>query len=203
MKFYYAPMSCAFATHVVLEDAEAKYEAIKIDLKKGDQQRPEFLKINPKGRVPALVTEKGILTENPAIMYYICQLFPEKKLAPTDPYQLAKAQAFNMYLSSTVHVGHAHKHRGHRWTNDESALASLTANVKKNMTDYAEYIENNLICGPWVLGDNYSICDPYLALVTRWFRDDGVDLAPFQKIKNHNIKFHERANVKKVMELHQ
>ena len=69
----------------------------------------------------------------------------EKKLAPTDPYELAKAQAFNMYLSSTVHVGHAHKHRGHRCTNDESALASLTANVKKNMTDYAEYIENNLI----------------------------------------------------------
>ena len=56
MKFYYAPMSCAFATHVVLEDAEAKYEAIKIDFKKGYQQRPEFLKINPKGRVPALVT---------------------------------------------------------------------------------------------------------------------------------------------------
>ena len=63
MKFYYAPMSCAFATHVVLEDAEAKYEAIKIDLKNGDQNKPEFLKINPKGRVPALVTEKGILTE--------------------------------------------------------------------------------------------------------------------------------------------
>ena len=61
---------------------------------------------------------------------------------------MAKAQAFNMYLSSTVHVRHAHKHRGHRWTNDESALASLTANVKKNMTDYAEYIENNLISGP-------------------------------------------------------
>ena len=71
------------------------------------------------------------------------------------------------------------------------------------MTDYAEYIENNLINGPWVLGDNYSICDPYLALVTRWFRDDGVALAPFQKIEDHNIKFHERANVKKVMELHQ
>ena len=70
------------------------------------------------------------------------------------------------------------------------------------MTDYAEYIENNLINGPWVLGDNYSICDPYLALVTRWFCDDGVDLDPFQKIKDHNIKFHKRANVKRVMELH-
>ena len=54
-----------------------------------------------------------------------------------------------------------------------------------------------------VLGDNYSICDPYLALVTRWFRDDGVDLASFSKDKNHNLKFHERANVKKVVELHQ
>ena len=99
MKFYYAPMSCAFATHVLLEDAGAQYSAVRIDLKKGDQNKPEFLKINPKGRVPALITKKGVLTENPAIMFYICQLYPDKKLAPDNPHELAEAQSLNMYLS--------------------------------------------------------------------------------------------------------
>ena len=203
MEFYYAPMSCAFASHVLLEDADATYSATRIDLKKGDQNKPDFLKINPKGRVPALITSKGILTETPAIMYYICMLHPEQKLAPSDPYELAEAQAFNMYLSSTVHVGHAHKHRGQRWTNDEHALNSLTAQVKNNMTSYAEYIEKNLINGPWVLGQNYSMCDPYLALVTRWFRDDGVDMSEFPLIVQHNENFNKRDNVKKITELHQ
>ncbi len=202
MEFYYAPMSCAFASHVLLEDAKAIYKATRIDLKKGDQNKPDFLKINPKGRVPALITSKGILTETPAIMYYICMLHPEQKLAPNDPYELAEAQAFNMYLSSTVHVGHAHKHRGQRWTNDEHALNSLTAQVKNNMTSYAEYIEKNLFKGPWVLGENYSMCDPYLALVTRWFRDDGVDMNKFPLIVQHNENFNKRDSVKKVTELH-
>ena len=203
MEFYYAPMSCAFASHVLLEDAQAMYTAKRIDLKKGDQNKPNFLKINPKGRVPALITSKGILTETPAIMCYICMLYPEKKLAPSDPYELAEAQAFNMYLSSTVHVGHAHKHRGQRWTYDEHALSSLTAQVKSNMTSYAEYIEKNLIKGPWVLGKNYSMCDPYLALVTRWFRDDGVDMNKFPLIIQHNENFNKRDNVKKITDLHQ
>ena len=203
MKFYYAPMSCAFATHVLLEDAGAQYSAVRIDLKKGDQNKPEFLKINPKGRVPALITKKGVLTENPAIMFYICQLYPDKKLAPDNPHELAEAQSFNMYLSSTVHVGHAHKHRGQRWTSDGHALASLTSNVKKNMTSYAQYIEDNLLEGPWVLGKNYSMCDPYLALVTRWFRDDGVDMSKFPLISQHNEDFNKRDSVKKITELHQ
>ena len=203
MEFYYAPFSCAFAAHVLLEDAEAKYTSKRIDLKKGDQRSSEFLKVNPKGRVPALITEKGILTETPSILVYICQTHPEKNLAPTDPYELAEAQAFNMYLSSTVHVGHSHKHRGHRWTDDEHALASLTSRVKDNMTDYAEFIEENYIKGPWVLGENYSMCDPYLALVTRWFNDDGVDMSKFPLISSHNERFHKRSNVIKVNELHQ
>ena len=136
-------------------------------------------------------------------MFYISQLYPEKKLAPDNPHELAEAQSFNMYLSSTVHVGHAHKHRGQRWTSDGHALASLTSNVKKNMTSYAQYIEENLLKGPWVLGENYSMCDPYLALVTRWFRDDGVDMSKFPLISQHNEDFNKRDNVKKITELHQ
>lgn len=82
LKLYYAPGSCSFASFIALEEAGADFEAIRLDFKSNDQQDPAYLKVNPKGRVPALATDQGILTETPAILTYIAHAFPEKKLAP-------------------------------------------------------------------------------------------------------------------------
>jgi glutathione S-transferase len=109
MKLYYAPGTCALASHIALEEAGADYSAMRLDFKANQQQSPDYLKVNPKGRVPALVTDKGILTETPAILAFIAQSFPDAKLAPSDDaFAFAQAQAFNSYLCSTVHVAHAH-----------------------------------------------------------------------------------------------
>ena len=113
MKFFYSPGSCALATHLTLAEAGADYEAIRLDFAAGEQQGVEYLAINPKGRVPALVTDRGILTETPAILLYLAQTHPHAELAPlNDPFALAQLQAFNSYLCSTVHVAHAHGGRG-------------------------------------------------------------------------------------------
>src|SRR4030095_14617581 len=109
LKLYYAPNTCALASHIALEDAGADYETVRIDFAAHDQRKAECLAINPKGRVPSLVTDRGILTETPAILVFIAQSFPRAALAPVDdPYALARVQAFNSYLCSTVHVAHAH-----------------------------------------------------------------------------------------------
>ena len=84
LKLFYAPGSCALASHVALEEVGAEYEAVRVDLRANDQRKPEYLAINPKGRVPALVTDKGVLTENPAILAFVAQSFPEARLAPLD-----------------------------------------------------------------------------------------------------------------------
>ena len=81
-KLYYAPGTCALASHIALEEAGADYTAERLDFKANQQQSPYYLKINPKGRVPALVTDQGVLTETPAILAYIAQRFPTSKLAP-------------------------------------------------------------------------------------------------------------------------
>ena len=113
MKFFYSPGSCALATHLTLAEAGADYEAIRLDFAADEQQGVEYLAINPKGRVPALVTDRGILTETPAILLYLAQTHPHAELAPLDdPFALAQLQAFNSYLCSTVHVAHAHGGRG-------------------------------------------------------------------------------------------
>src|SRR5262249_8401130 len=100
-KLYYAPGTCALASHIALEEAGADYTAVRLDFKANQQQSPDFLKLNPKGRVPALVTDRGILTENPAILAYIAQTFPAANLAPLDdPFAFAQVQSINSYLCS-------------------------------------------------------------------------------------------------------
>jgi glutathione S-transferase len=113
IKFFYAPHTCALASHIALVDAGASYETVRLDFRKEDQRKPEYLSVNPKGRVPSLVTERGVLTETPAILAFIAQSFPAAKLAPLeDAFAFARVQAFNSYLCSTVHVAHAHRMRG-------------------------------------------------------------------------------------------
>ena len=202
LTLYYSRSSCAYAPHILLHDAEADFETVEIDFAKGEQSAPGFLRVNPKGRVPALVTAEGILTENPAILLYIAQTHPACNLAPTDPFALAEAQAFNMFLASTVHVAHAHKHRGARWADDPAAHAAMTAKVPSNMAMYAGMIESHFFKGPYVLGAQYSMCDPYLALITRWLGADGVRLADFPKLQAHDALMRTRQSMQKVLALY-
>jgi glutathione S-transferase len=200
--FYYAKSSAAYAPHILLEETGLEYQAVRIDFQTKEQQSPAYLKINPKGRVPALITEKGILTETPAMLAYLAQIAPDQNLAPTDPFEFAIAQAINSYMASTVHVAHAHKHRGARWADDPLVYDAMRAKVTANMTDCAQMIEEHYLKGPFVLGDRFSFCDPYMALVTRWFRDDGVDLDQFAKIKGHDMLMRERRSMQHVLKLH-
>ena len=79
---YYARGTCALASHLALEYAGAEYRTVRIDFAKKEQRSLEYLRLNPKGRVPALLTERGVLTETPALLQFISQSFPEAKLAP-------------------------------------------------------------------------------------------------------------------------
>ena len=82
--FYSAPGTCALATHIALHEAGADFDVVKLDFGANQQQSPEFLRVNPKGRVPALVTEQGALTETPALLAFVAQSFPDAKLAPVN-----------------------------------------------------------------------------------------------------------------------
>ena len=185
MKLYYTPNTCALASHIALEHAGARYEAIRIDFAKQEQRSAEYLRINPKGRVPALVTDRGILTETPAILAFIAQSFPEAKLAPSDPFEFAQVQSFNSYLCSTVHVAHAHRMRGYRWADDPAAIEAMKRKVPQSVGDCFQIIENEMLKGPWVLGTTYSVCDIYLFTLAQWLEIDGVDVTRFPKVADH------------------
>jgi glutathione S-transferase len=199
LKFYYAPQSCALASHIALEEAGADYEPVKVDFTRNEQRQADYLQINPKGRVPALATANGILTETPAILFYIAQTHPAAGLAPLDdPFALGRIQAVNSYLCSTVHVAHAHRMRGYRWADDPVALADMKRKVPQNVADCFALIETEMFAGPFVMGDRYTICDPYLYTLATWLEGDGVDPARFPKILAHRERMAARPAVKAV-----
>jgi glutathione S-transferase len=199
-KLYYYPGTCALASHIALEEVGADYTAERINFKASQQTSPEYLAINPKGRVPALVTDLGILTETPAILAFIAQSFPKTKLAPLDdPFAFAQMQAFNSYLCSTVHVAHAHKLRGYRWANEESSFADMKRKVPESVGAAFALIERDMIKGPWVMGEQYTICDPYLFTLGQWLDGDGVDVKTMPKVLAHRKRMSERPAVLKVL----
>jgi glutathione S-transferase len=196
LKFYYAPNTCAFASRIALEDAGADYQAIKVDFATNQQNSPDYLKINPKGRVPALATERGVITETTAILAFIAQSYPLANLAPVDdPFAFGQVQAFNGYLASTVHVAHAHNRRGARWADDPAAIAEMKRKVPETMAACFQVIEDSMLIGPWVMGGKYTICDPYLYTIATWLEGDGVDPARFPKVHAHMQVMAERPAV--------
>lgn len=200
LKLYYARGTCALASHITLEEAGADYAVTRIDFAKEEQRKPDYLAINPKGRVPALVTDDGVLTETPAILAFIAQRFPKAHLAPIDdPFAFARVQAFNSYLCSTVHVAHAHRVRGYRWVDDDAAVAAMKRKVLQNMDECFALIEARMFEGPYVMGAAYTIADAYLFTLAQWLEGDGVDLARLPKIADHRQRVKDRPAVQKVL----
>ncbi len=200
LTLYITPGTCSRASHIALAESGLDYQVSLIRFAEGEQRSPAYLKVNPKGRVPALVTDKGVLTETVALLPYIAQLVPEKNLAPLDdPFLFAKMQAFNAYLSSTVHINHAHGRRGARWADNPASHADMIAKVPQTMRDSFALIENDLVEGQFVLGETFSVADAYLFVMTGWLESDHVDMAEFPKVAAHFRRIEMRPAVQRVL----
>ena len=197
---YYAPHTCSLASHIALLDAGAEYQLRRIDFGKAEQKSTGYVAINPKARVPAMVTPRGILTETPAMLGFIAQSFPEARLAPLDDaFAFAELQSFNSYLCSTLHVAHAHRMRGHRWADDAASFADMQRKVPQSVSACYELIESRLLEGPWVMGGSYTIADPYLFTLAQWLEDDGVAPARIPRVIEHRARMSELPNVKQAI----
>jgi glutathione S-transferase len=197
--FYTAPGTCALATHIALHEAGAEFDLVKLDIAAGQQQGPDYLRVNPKGRVPALATPQGVLTETPALLAFVAQSFPAAGLAPLDdPFAFARMQELASYLASTAHVAHAHKRRGARWADDPAAHEAMRAKVPQTMTVCAAYLEAQIV-GPWIAGERYSVVDGYLYTVGSWLEGDGVDMTRFPKLTAYLERVGQRDAVRRAV----
>ncbi len=198
MQLYYAPRTISVAVAIALEEAGLEYEAIRLDFAEAEQTKPAYKQINPKGRVPALAVDGGILTETGALLDYIAAKAPEAGLVPDDPIMAARMREVMYYLASTMHVNHAHKLRGPRWADKKASWKDMKDKVPQTMTASCDYISSNGLRGPFVLGEAFSVADAYLFVVCSWLEGDGVDVSAFSKIVAFREAMEARASVQAV-----
>jgi len=196
MQLYYAPGTISIAVAIALHEAGLDFEAIKIDFAAKEQAGSGYAQINPKGRVPALVVDGGILTETGALLEYVADISAASGLRPSDPLLLARMREVMFYLASTMHVAHAHKMRGSRWASSPSSYKDMKAKVPQTMGDCCHYITANGLRGPFVLGEQISIADCYLYVICTWLAGDGVTLDDFPKIKSFMTAMEQRDSVR-------
>jgi glutathione S-transferase len=153
------------ASHIALEEAGAKFEAVRLDLRQGDQNKPEFLAINPKHKVPTLVLDDGkVLTENPAIISYVADTHPAAKLlAPVGDFARAHAQEWLAWCASAVHISFGPLFVAmSKGGADETQRAAVQANLDR--------FDGWLAGKKFILGEQFSGADCYTLVFYNWAR---------------------------------
>jgi len=188
LTLYYAPGACSMAPHIVLEESGEKYEAKRMDLSKGEQRTPEYMKIHPLGRVPALRLDDGsALAENTAILPFLGKRYG---MWPGDSIREAQALSVVGFFASSVHPAHAHIGRAERYTEDKSAFPGIQAMGKKTFHGYLKQIDAMYAGREWLSGQ-YSVLDPYAFTFYVWGirRELPVaELANYSALKDRMVK---------------
>lgn len=205
IKLFYSPGACSLASHIVLEETGASFEPVRVALADGAQRRPEYLAINPKGRVPVIVDGDFILTENPAILQYLAQRFPAAQLWPSDPQAAARCTEWLAWGSSGIHVTYAHLSRPERYTNTEAAIADVKEKATNACRETWDMVEAKLAAAKstWAAGEHYSVADAYLLVFWNWGRGSrlGYDMAhDFPVWTAHAKRMGERPAVRRALE---
>jgi glutathione S-transferase len=200
LKLFHCPAACSLAALIALHEAEANFEVVNVDLKTGDQKKPDYLAINPKGKVPALLTDRGLITENPAILAYVAQSFPEARLAPLDdPFEFARMQSFNVFLSGSLQPSWSPIANPDRYVDEAAAHASLKRQALVNAANYFLLVEQKLFTGPYVLGNEYTVADAYLFVFSGVISRLGFNETQYPNILKHREIISQRPAVQRAL----
>ena len=205
LKLFYSPGACSLAPHIALEETGAPFEPILTRLSDGANKTPEFLAINPKGRVPTLSDGGFVVTENPAILRYLSRKFPSAGLWPDDPRDEARCAEWLAWCSSGIHVAYAHVRRAERYASTESGQADVVETGRKATREVWDQVEAKLAASqtPWLAGNRYSVADPYLFVFWMWGRGPalGYDMGrDFPAWTAHARRMGERPAVRRTLE---
>jgi len=200
LTFYYSPGVCSMASHIGLEETGAQYEKRPTLLPKGEHKTEAYLKVNPKGKVPALDVDGKIITENTAILTYLGRRYAEKKLLPTDAIEEAQCIATMAWFSNSVHPPYTHYVRPERYVDTEVAQASVKETGKKTFMTACTDIDGMLAGKEWLMGSQYTVADGYALVFYGWGLRAGLpmhDLKAYTAWKERIVK---RPAVRRVLE---
>jgi len=195
---YYAPNTCALAPYVTLTEANAPFEARALNFRKGQQNAPEYLRLNPKHKVPLLLVDGEPLTESTAIQLFIARKFPQAKLLPADPWQELKAISILSWCSSGIHPYLSR-------INSPSKVcdaAGSEPSVVKQATSFiheAYKIAEPMLAGREYFFDHFTAPDAHFFWCMRRAAQLGVDASGFPHCTAHFERMKARPSVQKLL----
>jgi glutathione S-transferase len=200
MTLYFSPGACSLASHIGLEESGAPYEIKPILLAKQQQKTEAYLKINPRGKVPAFVVDGKVLVENTAILTYLARRFPEKKLLPADPAEEARCIGTMCWFSSVVHPSYQRSHRPERFAEGEAAQAAVKENGRKSFWANLQEIDTMIQGNDWVMGREFTAVDGYALVFYGWAEHSGFPVKELGAYTAWRERMMQRPTVKKCVE---
>ena len=185
LKLFIFPGACSRVTLIALETISVPYDAEIINLMAGEHMKPAFQSVNPRGKVPALVVDGELLTENVAILNWLNETWPEAKLLPKveSAFANARQQSDLVWISSVWHPTVRANKRPSRWTLGD--VEPVRARGKDLMNPLAKNLDQRLAKSTWYYGDDWSIVDAYLYWCYTTAEKGEYDLSRFGNIERH------------------
>jgi len=200
LTFYYAPMSTASITQLVLEELGVPHETVKLDLKGGDTKKPEFLKLNPNAKVPVLVHDGTPLWESASLTMYLGELFGvDKKLYPAAGPKRGEAMKWIVWTNVTLGdaVGRLARNTM-SWVPAEQHNAKAADAAKKDMEQCLQILDHALEGKQFLVGD-YTLADAHTNSFVDWLRHMKIDFAPYAHLNAWSKRCSARPAYAKVM----
>lgn len=195
---FYAPIACSLVPYITLTEAAAEFELRTINLAKAQQLEPEFLKYNPKHKVPVLVIDGQPLTENVAIQIWIARNFPEAKLLPTDSMDEFKAISIMAWCASGIHPTLTPNFKPQQYCDMPGSEESVRRCAQKLMVDHFQ-VADGLLAGREFFFDHFTAADAYFFWCFRRAQQFDVDVSAFTHCIAHFERIKARASVQTVL----
>ncbi len=203
LTLYFSPGACSMASHIGLEETGAPYEEKPTLLPKGEHKTEAYLKINPRGKVPALDADGQVIVENTAILTYLARRFPEKKLLPSDPVEQARCISQMTWFSNTLHPAYGHYFRPERFVESEAGQASAKDLGRKTFLAGLQEVDALLKDKQWIMGDQYTVADGYALVFYGWGVRMGLDMNALAACTAWKERMLKRPAVRKILESEQ
>lgn len=201
-KLYVAPKTCARVATIALEEIGVPFETELVRLAEKQQQTPEYLALNPKGKVPVLLVDGAPITENVSILSWLNQTYPEAQLLPktTSSFDHYLQMADISFVSGTVHPFVTRIAMPSKFAKSEDAIAEVKQAAIDGVLPYAKLIDDRYSRGTWWHGDQWSIMDAYIFWAWTRMVGEGFPEAAFPNVVDLCKRIQERPSVQRAMQ---
>lgn len=203
LTLYFSPGASSLASHIGLEESGAPYEAKPIVLAKREQKTEAYLKINSRGKVPALAVDGRVITENTAILTYVARRFPGNRLLPADPVDEARCIGIMAWFSNTLHPAYQRVMRPERFVDGGAAQESVREFARKAFWESCREIDALLQGGDWIMGNQYTVTDGYALVFYAWGVRGGYPMPELAAYTGWKDRMLARPAVRRILEREQ